>query len=265
MKNVSLQEILTLLINEERQAAEGLLREYYLARGKAIHESIMAEDEEDGVDATKDQIAAEEYFSEDGDVDGEEELEGPESLESEKHEETEEDDFEEALADFEAGLDRLKAEYAKIKGEEEGEEHEESHDGEETDLEGFGGVEGDDLQESWDLETVKDTGQKTDGSFIGTGGKATTNYKSPVPAKKIGDRTDGKPVEIKGGVEHTGYEREQHPAVKDNYVGKNVRKKAMDGTEKLSREGDKSAELNSKDGFGSETTPSPFSGLRKKK
>lgn len=79
------------------------------------------------------------------------------------------------------------------------------------------------------------------------GGKSfTSNNKSPLLQPKLNDRAlKGEPVQIKAK-EHSGYEKEAAPGVVDQKLVKarNTKSKAADGRTKVSKEGDKSAELN---------------------
>lgn len=121
----------------------------------------------------------------------------------------------------------------------------------------------DDLEESWNLEAVSDPnldGGKEVGSH---GAKVAVNSKSPIPQKKMGDRMGGEAVEIKAE-EHHGHDLEAAPEVKTKSLLKNQVKKATDGRAAVSKEGDKSAMLNKKDGFGSDSPKSPISGEMRK-
>lgn len=115
----------------------------------------------------------------------------------------------------------------------------------------------DDLEESWTLESVKDP-SLDGGKEIGShGAKVAVNDKSPIPQKKGSERVGGKAVEIKSD-HHEGHDLETSPEVKARPSLKNQVKKATDGQAKVSKEGDKSAMLNSKAGFGSDSPKSPI-------
>ena len=79
------------------------------------------------------------------------------------------------------------------------------------------------------------------------GGKQfSQNNRSPLLQPKLNDRAlKGEPVEVKAK-EHSGFEKEPAPKVDDQKLVKarNTRSKAADGRTKVSKEGDKSAELN---------------------
>lgn len=116
-----------------------------------------------------------------------------------------------------------------------------------------------DLEESWTLEPVKDP-NLDGGKEIGShGAKVNVNDTSPIPQKKGPDRVGGKAVEIKAK-EHVGFDRETPPATKEKPLRKNQVKKSMDNNKTMSKEGDKSAMLNSKAGFGSDSPKSPIGG-----
>jgi hypothetical protein len=213
-------------------------------------EEVSADAEADADDMAADDAAEDSAIDAEGDVEGEDQ------------------DIETRVDDLEAELTRLAAEFdALVAGEDE------VVDGVRGDLEGgeFGAEDGDDafageddfggddfggdaeveeegfdpLGESAlsDLEKVKVT--MADG--VEQGGKSfTQNKKSPALQPKLGDRAlKGEPVEIKAK-EHSGFEKETAPSVADQKIVKarNTKAKAADGRTKVSKEGDKSAELN---------------------
>ncbi|MNV60195.1 hypothetical protein D3C71_1526500 [compost metagenome] len=100
----------------------------------------------------------------------------------------------------------------------------------------------DDLAESADyhLEPVAAEKLKTEGETTGVGKKVKVQKDSPIPQRKPDERAGGDPVEIKGKT-HKGYAREAAPTV----VGGNEKfKNSVKAPKKISKEGDKSAELN---------------------
>jgi len=115
----------------------------------------------------------------------------------------------------------------------------------------------DDLEESWTLEPVKDPNLQGGKEIGADGAKVNLNDKSPLPEHDADARVGGKAVEIKSD-HHEGHEREASPEVKGRPLLKNQVKKATDGRTKVSKEGDKSATLNSKAGFGSDSPKSPI-------
>lgn len=119
----------------------------------------------------------------------------------------------------------------------------------------------DNLEESYTLEPVKDPGLSGK-KETGSNGKAVNvNDESLIPGNKdMENRIAGEPIEIKSE-NHNGYEREAAPAVKTLNIGNNEKKGVMDGTSKVSKEGDKSALLNKTgDGFGSDSPGSIIDG-----
>lgn len=114
-----------------------------------------------------------------------------------------------------------------------------------------------DLEESWTLETVKDPNLNGGKEIGADGAKVNVNDKSPLPSHKAEDRVGGAAVEIKSS-HHEGHEREPAPEVKGKPLLKNQVKKSTDGRTKVSKEGDKSAMLNSNAGFGSDSPKSPI-------
>lgn len=114
-----------------------------------------------------------------------------------------------------------------------------------------------DLDESWNLEPVKDPNLNGGKEIGADGSKVSVNDKSPLPEHDADARVGGKAVEIKSS-HHEGHEREPAPEVKAKPLLKNQVKKATDGRTKVSKEGDKSAMLNSKAGFGSDSPKSPI-------
>jgi hypothetical protein len=322
MNKVDLNQVLDLLINEEREEASKLLHNWFVNVSKDIHESLMQEDDEvlederlQDIEDDKSDIESEEYFGE-GDLDDESAEGGEEDADAEVGAEgdadadaeggaefgapeAEEVPVEDRVEDLEATLAALKAQFAELMGgeapadagmdgaaeapadefgaevpAEEGMafESEESEDedkleesdkdededkleeGEETVFEDDDFV---DLEESFELEPVADP-KLNGGKEIGSDGKAVSvNDKSPIPQKKGPDRVGGKPVEIKAK-EHKGYERETAPGVKTQGLLKNQVKNAKADLTGVSKEGDKSAMLNKKDGFGSDSPKSPI-------
>jgi hypothetical protein len=258
-------------------------------------EAIKAEEfysEAEGDDEVADVDAGEEL---DGDVEGgEEEVAGDEleaGAEIESPEEVSaEEELGDTIEDLEAVMARLKAEFTAIVGGEEvngeveveGPEMDVDADaGEPVDFGGEEEVVADesltfeskeeeeeeevaesvddfaDLEESWTLEPVKDPNLQGGKEIGADGAKVALNAKSPLPEHDADARVGGEAVEIKAE-EHVGYDREAAPEVKSKPLLKNQVKKATDGRTKVSKEGDKSAMLNSKEGFGSDSPKSPI-------
>jgi hypothetical protein len=298
MKATDLSKVLEMLVNEEQNEATGLLHEWFVERGKQIHEELMAEDGTLSQDIEDDQeaINAEEFYNEDEDEESEagaEELDGDiggEELPMDDMAGAEELPAEETIADtiedLEAVMTRLKAEFAEITGADQVGDEIEGDVGEPMDLDdvepageefpaeeslAFESEEADedaeevteseddfaDLEESWTLEPVKDPNLQGGKEIGAAGAKVSLNDKSPLPNHKPEDRVGGKAVEIKAET-HEGHEREPSPEVKSKPLLKNQVKKATDGRTGVSKEGDKSAQLNSKAGFGGDSPKSPI-------
>lgn len=211
------------------------------------------------------------------------EIEGPAEVDAEVS-------LGDTIEDLEAVMARLKAEFAEITGEpvggEEvvaGDEMDMGMDGDVSEPMDMGGeeeladesltfeaaeededkeevAESDDfadLEESWNLEPVKDPNLQGGKEIGADGAKVHLNDKSPLPEHDAEGRVGGAAVEIKAE-EHHGYDREAAPEVKGKPLLKNQVKKSTDGRTKVSKEGDKSAMLNSKAGFGSDSPKSPL-------
>lgn len=304
MQKVDLNKVLEMLINEEQDEATGLVHEWFVQMSKAVHESLMQEDDAaQGIQDDRAEIKSEEHFGEAEDEEGTEEVGAVDDLEADldapadpamdmdagaeggETVEVKKEDLQammanlqaefmaimngeslEAPADDMADLDAVEpmdadpamdmdmdAEPVDADVEESVFESEDEEVNEEAD-------EFADLEESFTLEKVADPAM-TDGKEVGKGGSITQNKKSPLPSHKGDQRAfKGEPVEIKAK-EHKGHEREAAPEVKQKPLLKNQVKKAQDGRTPVSKEGDKSAMLNKKDGFGSDSPKSPLNGV----
>lgn len=299
MNKVDLNQVLDLLISEDRDSASKLLHNWFVDMSKGIHESMMQEEDEvlederlQDIEDDKDDIESEEFYGESdlGDEEGagDAEVGGEEGAEAGAEfgdaEAAEPETVEDRVEDLEATLAGLKAQFAELmggaedapeaeageegEGEVEGEESEtentfeskdedEDEDKEEVDESLFDESDFADLEESFELEPVKNPSMMG-GQEIGSDGKKiAVNDVSPLPSKKGPDRVGGKPVEIKAK-EHRGHERETAPGVKQMPLLKNQVKTADANLTPVSKEGDKSAMLNKKDGFGSDSPKSPI-------
>lgn len=251
-------------------------------------EAIQAEEfysEAEGDEEVADDDAGEELDG-DADVGGEElpmdDMAGGEELPAEET-------IGDTIESLEATIARLKAEFAEITGADQaGDEMgpEDAGIADETGMDDMGGEEladesltfesadadtdededseevsesedFDDLEESWNLEPVKDPNLQGGKEIGADGAKVHLNDKSPLPEHDADQRVGGKAVEIKSD-HHEGHEREAAPEVKARPLLKNQVKKSTDGRPKISKEGDKSAMLNSKAGFGSDSPKSPI-------
>lgn len=93
-----------------------------------------------------------------------------------------------------------------------------------------------------DLEKVA-APANTEGKYL-QDGKAQVNTKSPTLSKPVEQRQAGEPVKIKSS-QHNGYERETAPKTVDMKARQNTMKKADAKQSSVSKEGDKSALINS--------------------
>lgn len=283
-----------LLESEEVEESEEVTEGEELEEGVTITIDTDGDDVtvEEAGDETVDEFGGEEVVDGDdveAEVDGEEVVGDDDSA-------VEDLTVDERVEDLEAQLEALRAEFAALMGddaeeaaEDEGEEEIVDGDSDEEETEGddeveeaiapgvpgkkttfvqksgidFGGnqkvredEEFDDLAESADhhLEPVAAAKLKTEGEQAGNGKKVKVDKQSPVPERDPVDRLGGDPVEIKGKT-HKGYARETAPTV----VGGNEKFKNSQKTpKKISKEGDKSAELNK--GPAPDKSKSPING-----
>lgn len=256
-------------------------------------DAVLEDNVSQEIEDDKDEIEAQEHF---GESDSEEELPGAEEVGAPAPADDLDTPLEPEAAmtpedkveDLEARLEYLKAEFAKITAIADVDQPlDAAADAVEVDMEApaddaFGDLEGGDefapaeepkeeslafeaeevdefadLEESFKLEPVKDPALNGGKEIGAAGASLSVNSKSPIPQKKGEARVGGAAVEIKAE-EHKGYAREAAPEVKARPLLKNQVKKAADDQEPVSKEGDKSAKLNSKDGFGSDSPKSPI-------
>jgi len=311
-----LERVHALLINEEHEKADVLFHEAFVEAAKDIHNEIMEEEdwmaEEFDVEAADEDVARQENTIK-AEADDEEAMEpemddAADEVEDEMMDDEGEEDFggeevadeaspQDALADIQAAIDVLQAEFDGMgddEGEEdfgdeegedfgddevldsdiEGEVEEESIDSlidnkiatqlgeEEEDLE-EGDVEleeaFDELDESFELESVT---QGNTHAQIGTGGESfSSNEKSVGLQKNLGQREGGDAVDPRAkGKDHKGYDMETAPATAGMKNRKNVRGRSTDDQSSVSKEGDSSALINKdhSDGFGAENAKSPI-------
>jgi hypothetical protein len=103
----------------------------------------------------------------------------------------------------------------------------------------------DDITESVMAELEKISVSMEDGKEVGTGKKISGNEKSPLIQTSVDKRGGAKPV-VQKNVNHSGFERETAPGVKDMKARKNtVKGKADSVLSKVPEKGDKSAKINS--------------------
>ena len=251
-----LEKVLEHLINDDQETAEALLHEFIVERAKQVHRSIIAEaeGEDDFMDA--DSLGDDAEYAEDdlttsltGDDEGE--------VEGEAEEDSEEDDLEDRIEDMEGTVADLESQLAELSAafdelnaieaeEHEGEEVRESDD---SDVDDFSDEDFPDLEESLKPVSFDATASKE----VGAGGKAI-NGKGVSPVATGKSAPHG--VEVRGP-QHKGFDREPSPAVKKTVKADNSHDRADHGRSTVSSEGDKSALLNSKKGFGSDNGRSP--------
>ena len=171
---------------------------------------------------------------------------------------------EERIADLEAAIEELKAEFEALKHEEAGEqEHQDDMEADteveeawESDMDESDDFDG--LSENIDLDAVS----VAKGGEVGSGkfARAETNTKSPVPTSQK-DTMGAKPVVTGKGAKHTGYDLQGAPS-SDSMGAKANRKKATDGMSAVTKEGNSKALLNKdrSEGFGAGNQKSPISG-----
>lgn len=158
MAKVELTKVLDMLISEEQDKATGLLHQWFVEQSKAIHESLMQEDDMMGssdltgdIQDDQDEIKSEEYYGEaDEEAEGEDIVDGGEegedvggdvdgALDGEMA--PEEMPIGDRVEDLEADIERLKAEFrALVGGEDEvvdGVEDQMGGEGASMDPEGF--------------------------------------------------------------------------------------------------------------------------------
>lgn len=174
------------------------------------------------------------------------------------------------IHDLEQAIAELKAEFAALKDEVEGEHSDdESMMGDEDKVAEAWESDTDDLEEdddyndlaeNVDLEAV----HAAKGGEVGSGryAPAETNTRSPVPTTQT-DYMGARPVKTGQGTKASGYDRQSAPDSKSMGLS-NRRKDAEDGKRPVSKEGDASALLNkgTSAGFGTVNTRSPISGRK---
>ena len=198
-----------------------------------------------------------------GDEDEEIEVDMDDEHDMDMDSEHEEGD-EERIADLEAAIEELKAEFEALKHEEAGEqEHQDDMEADteveeawESDMDE--NEEFDGLSENVDLDavTVAKGGEVGSGKFA----RAETNTKSPVPTSQK-ETMGAKPVVTGKGAKHTGYDLQSAPS-SDSMGAKANRRKATDGMSAVSKEGNAKALINKdrSEGFGAGNPKSPISG-----
>jgi len=185
------------------------------------------------------------------------------------------------VRDIQADMAQMTAEFEKLMGAEAGEEEHEGEfggddEGEEGNLDepltGDDGLEGEPEEESFQFEEFEDLDESFElepvkveikaGKEIGQGPTLKQNSQSPIPQEKVDNRAfKGKPVQIKA-TEHSGYEREASPSVKEMPQRKNQVKSSKNVLTTKDKEGGsegKSALINkTEQEFGGPNDKSPI-------
>lgn len=148
--------------------------------------------------------------------------------------------------DLDAGADEFGGEADAVDAADDADAVEDDMDGsdEEPHMEGEeADDEFDDITESIIDELEKVSVSLDDGKEIGTGKSFAQNRGASLPQKSKDARQGGAPVKIKQD-QHKGFERETAPAVETLKARRNNVPKANAALSKVSKEGDKSAEIN---------------------
>ena len=281
MNRKDIETVTNLIIDEEFEQANALISKIMNEETKRIYKERLIEDGD---------LPSEEEEENKEDED-ETSSENPEEDETSSEEDSSEKDEDATyvetsspaavnyqINDIQKDIARLKAEFNKIMGSEETDETEETVGEDVYDSDPSGGDDVDspltyaneenldedgsvfddsdlnDIAESLELSTVKC--DLTTPKEAGDGKSVKTDNKSFVSDKE-GEK--GKPIEIKSSGEPKGSGRETAPSVKDApYKSTNT----MD-LKTVSKEGDSSAKINSKEGFGKEDDgDSPLSKIK---
>jgi hypothetical protein len=225
MSRTTLEKVLELLINEEREAAEELLHDFIVENARQIHEELLRESDEvveedledldesdeemlDGLESDDSEIDTEEFYDED-------ELEDEEAVDDlEMGDDMGDDNIEGRVDDIEAALADLEAEFERIMAGEE----EEGHDfGDEDEVGGdegedfggdieadFGDEDEDEVEESFDLDLDESEDEDLVEYVTAVSAKPGdngVNTKSPtlVNPKRPGDDSNAKPIRTNDG------------------------------------------------------------------
>lgn len=290
MQKVDLNKVLEALINEEHDEATGLVHEWIVQLSGQVHESLMAEDEAaDDIAADQDAIEAEEVYGEAEDEAGEEAPEaGAEEVAPEAGAEVPAETVEVNVADLEAVMANLHAEFAAIMNGEAPEAAADAGDemGAELDLEAGAeeapaadaelefeepAVEAINVaEEAEEVEedVVEESEEEVEEAVVEADEFADLDESFNLEESALPDgapnHEDAEAVEIKAD-EHSGYEREAAPGTKKPVTPKGEIGNARKTPSAVKKGGDSSAMLNKKTGFGGDSPKSPLSGLKKGK
>lgn len=177
-----LEKVLELLINENDKQASALLHEWFVEKAREIHNQLVEEDDSVLEDEHEDEVAAETFYEdgdeEEGDMDvedaemeldadmedGDEEVKDGEGMDGYKAEE-----LSATLHGLEDELDALKAEFAELMGddyEEDSEEESEESEESEEDYE-------EDSEEDMDMEDMGDKEEPIEENIYDTEGEGS--------------------------------------------------------------------------------------------
>lgn len=293
MNKKDYETVVNLIIDEDFNKANALISKIMEQKTKSIYKQRLIEDgdlknpediekEEDSIDVVSDK---------DGNDDINSEIEDETTTEEDPESSPEEIKYQ--FLDIQKDFDRLKSEFEKVLGTNLDSDNEEvttdtvetdidedcydsdipnendeaspltfaneseEDDGENLDSDDdniFSDDDLNDIAESLELSTVKVDMKNP--KEAGTGKSVKTDDKSFVDTH---EGEVGEPIKIKSSSNRKGEGREPAPVVKDpSYKSTNV----MD-LKKVEKEGDKSAKLNSKDGFGKDEDDSPLSKIKR--
>ena len=291
MNKKDYETVVNLIIDEDFDKANALISKIMEQKTKSIYKQRLIED---GDLKSPDEIEKENNEMTEPESDQEVQTEIEDETTAEENPESSPEEIKYQFLDIQKDFDRLKAEFEKVLGtdinSDEGndtssvetdieedcydsdipnendeaspltfanESEEDDDDGENLDSDDdniFSDDDLNDIAESLELSTV-DIDMKTP-KEAGTNKSVKTDNKSFVDTKE-GEK--GEPIQIKSSGEPKGTGRQPSPPVKNpSYKSTNV----MD-LKKVEKEGDKSAKLNSKEGFGKDEDDSPLSKIKR--
>jgi hypothetical protein len=286
MQKVDLTKVLEALLEENHDEATGLVHEWIVQLSGQVHESLMAEDEA-GDDIASDQkdIEAEEFYGED--EEGGEEAAPEAGAEEAPAEVPADEKVEVSVSDLEQMMANLHAEFAAIMNgealpgaEEAGpadmgddlaadvgaDAHADELAIEEPAVEAINVAEAEEADEAEEVEeAVEEDAEEAvvEADEFADLDEAFEDLEESTLPTSSPDAEDAEPVKIKAK-QHKGFEREAAPGTKKPATPKAEPGNARKDGKSVSKDGDKSAMLNKKTGFGSDSPKSPLSGLKGK-
>jgi hypothetical protein len=294
MQKVDLNKVLEALLEENHDEATGLVHEWIVQLSGQVHESLMAEDEAaDDIAADKDAIEAEEFYGEAEDEAGAEAgaEEAPaadaDAAPEMGAEEVPAETVEVNVADIEAVMANLHAEFAAIMNGESPAVAADAEPAADADLDLDAGMEGGDevaadadmeiekpaveainVAEADEAEEVEESEEEVEEAVVEADEfddlEESFNLDESALPDSAPNTDDAEAVEIKAE-EHHGYEREAAPGTKKPVTPKGEVGNARKTPSAVKKGGDSSAMLNKKTGFGGDSPKSPLSGLKKGK